>query len=110
MLLFVIFIVVKYYIEVHTSEAEMTAATNANVFITLYGSQSDSGRRHLIHSKDSKKRFQAGQVSTFGVQCNPSVMLCLGSIGMDCVVSESCYRGTILQWNYRKITILWSFS
>ena len=61
------FIVVKYYIEVHTSEAEMTAATNANVFITLYGSQSDSGRRHLIHSKDSKKRFQAGQVSNFGV-------------------------------------------
>ena len=25
-------------------------------------------------------------------------------------VSELCYKGTILQRNYRKITILWSFS
>ena len=66
---------VKYYIEVHTSEAEMTAATNANVFITLYGSQSDSGRRHLIHSKDSKKRFQAGQVSNLWIQCSPFITL-----------------------------------
>ena len=56
------FSVVKYYIEVHTSEAEMTAGTNANVFITLYGSQSDSGRRHLIHSREARKRFQPGQV------------------------------------------------
>ena len=58
-------LVVKYYIEVHTSEAEMTAGTNANVFITLYGSQSDSGRRHLIHSREARKRFQPGQVFFF---------------------------------------------
>ena len=36
-------------------------------------------------------------------------MLCLGSIGMDCVVSELSYKGTIIQMNYRKMTILWSF-
>ena len=59
---------VKYFIEVHTSEAEMTAGTNANVFITLYGSQSDSGRRHLIHNKEARKRFQAGQVSRYKVR------------------------------------------
>ena len=29
--------------------------------------------------------------------------LTLGSIGMDCVIRESCYKGTILQKNYRKI-------
>ena len=35
----------------------------------------------------------------------------LGSIGIDCVISESCCRGTILQRNYyRKMAILWSFS
>ena len=28
---------------------------------------------------------------------------------MDSVISESCYTGTILQRNYRKMTILWSF-
>ena len=32
------------------------------------------------------------------------------SVGMDPVISELCHRGTILQRNYRKITILWSFS
>ena len=37
-------------------------------------------------------------------------MLNLGSIGMDHVLSESCYKETILQWNYRKMTILLSFS
>ena len=28
---------------------------------------------------------------------------------MDHVISEMCYKGTILQRNYRKMTILWSF-
>ena len=44
------------------------------------------------------------------IQYSPFIMLCLGSIGIDCVISESCYNGTILQRNYRKMTILWSFS
>ena len=29
---------------------------------------------------------------------------------MDSVISESCYKGTILQKKYRKMTIKWSFS
>ena len=33
-----------------------------------------------------------------------------GSIGMYHVASESCYEGIILQRNYRKMTILWSFA
>ena len=28
----------------------------------------------------------------------------------DCVISDSCYKGTILQQNYSKMTIKWSFS
>ena len=32
-------------------------------------------------------------------------MLCLGSLGMDRVISETCYKGTILQRNSRKMTI-----
>ena len=31
------------------------------------------------------------------------------AIGMGCVIRESCYKGTILQRNYRKMTISWSF-
>ena len=29
---------------------------------------------------------------------------------MDCVISELCYKGILLQRNYRKMTISWSFS
>ena len=39
------------------------------------------------------------------------VRLCFGFIGMDHVISELCYKGTILQRNYRKEkTISWSVS
>ena len=38
------------------------------------------------------------------LQCSPFIMLCMGSMGMDCVIRESCYKGTISQRNY-----LWSF-
>ena len=44
------------------------------------------------------------------IQCSSFIAQYLGSIGMDHVISESCYKGMILQRNYRKMTILWSFS
>ena len=37
-------------------------------------------------------------------------MLCLGSTGVDQIVSAFSYEETILQRNYRKMTILWSLS
>ena len=36
-----------------------------------------------------------------------------GFIRMNCIISELCYKGTILKFlqrNYRKMTIKWSFS
>ena len=44
------------------------------------------------------------------VQCSPFIMLYLGSMGIDCVITESCYIGTFLQRKNRKMTIKWSFS
>ena len=44
------------------------------------------------------------------VQCSPFKTLYLGFIGMDRVISGSCYKGIILQRNYKKMTISWSFS
>ena len=38
------------------------------------------------------------------------VKLCLGSIGMNHAISELFYKETILQSNYRQMTILWSFA
>ena len=37
-------------------------------------------------------------------------MLWVHTIGMNCIISEPCYKGTLLQRKYRKMTISWSFS
>ena len=47
---------------------------------------------------------------TSTVQYSLFLALSLRSIGMDFVISELCYKGTILQRIYRKMTILWPFS
>ena len=39
------------------------------------------------------------------VQGSPFITLCLGPIELDHVISEPCYKGIILQRNYRKMTI-----
>ena len=41
----------------------------------------------------SKYMRSFGQIVNTG-QCSPFKTLCLGSIGMDHVISESCYKGT----------------
>ena len=38
----------------------------------------------------------------------PLIKLCLGYIGMDLVINELYYKGTILKRNYWKMTISWS--
>ena len=44
------------------------------------------------------------------VQCSPFIILYLVSIGMNRVISGQCYKGLILQRNYRKMTIYGQFS
>ena len=44
------------------------------------------------------------------IQCSPFITLCLGSVGMVCVISELCNKRTILQRDFRKMTTTWSFS
>ena len=39
------------------------------------------------------------------IQGSPFITLCLGSIELDRVISEPCYKGIILERNYWKITI-----
>ena len=40
------------------------------------------------------------------VQCSPFILLYLGSIPMGHAISELCYKGTILERNYRKMTLV----
>ena len=44
------------------------------------------------------------------VYCSLFIMLCFGPKSIDCVISESCNKGTNLQSYYRKMIISWSFS
>ena len=61
----------------------------------------------MVSSRDSIKIVSMRKMN---IQSIPFIKLYLGSIGMDCVISESCYKGIILQRNYRKMTIKWPFS
>ena len=79
--------------------------------------QADQGSR-----KTQKERFLRSaahslitRLKKLTIQCCPFLMLCLVSIGMVYFISESCYKGSILQRsvlqrNHRKMTMEWSFS
>lgn len=56
------FSVLPYQVQVFTSDEEMDSGTESHVFITLYGRDSDTGRRHL--HLNNRKSFQTGQVRT----------------------------------------------
>ena len=50
-------------------------------------------------------------VDKIQVKCSPFIMLCLGSMGLNIVICESGYKGTILQRNYRNIpTVVISYN
>ena len=46
----------------------------------------------------------------YEVESSPFILLNLESTGMDYVLSESCYKETTLQMNFKKMTILLSLS
>ena len=51
-----------YELTVHTSDVR-GAGTDANVFITLFGERSTSGRLQLKKSQTHKNKFERNQVS-----------------------------------------------
>ncbi len=56
-----------YVIEVFTGDV-LRASTNANVFLTLYGEQGDTGEKKLIDSKTHTDKFERNQMDRFVVQ------------------------------------------
>jgi hypothetical protein len=51
----------KYVVNVVTGDVK-NAGTDANVFLTIYGEQGDSGERHLQKSETNKNKFERNQV------------------------------------------------
>ncbi len=66
-ILFLFLSVLRYIVTVYTSSIAK-AATQANAFITLYGSEGDTGRRPLSDSQTSDSPFKKGQVDVFMVE------------------------------------------
>lgn len=60
-MLFVFISVILYEISVYTG-SNPGAETNSNVYITVFGSRGDSGKRKLQTSRTSNVKFQRGQV------------------------------------------------
>ena len=60
--------VTKYYIQVYTGK-EDNSNTDANVYMQLSGKNGDSGKRHLIRSKNNKEnKFKVGQMDVFEIE------------------------------------------
>ena len=59
--------VIKYRVEVYTA-SESGADTEAELFIQLFGSHGDSGKRVLFNCLNNKTPFQGGQMDLFEVE------------------------------------------
>ena len=58
----------NYIVRVYTSDIR-SAGTDANVFITLYGSKGDSGRVPLEDSATHTNKFERGEMDEFTINC-----------------------------------------
>ena len=56
---------INYNVSVTTGDRR-GAGTDANVYITIYGENGDSGKQKLTSGKNN---FERGATDTFGIQC-----------------------------------------
>jgi hypothetical protein len=56
--------IVSYHVKVATNK-ERGSGTDANVYVTLYGKDGDTGKIHLKTSLTNKNKFEAGQTDEF---------------------------------------------
>jgi hypothetical protein len=60
-------LVIIYQLEVFTGNVP-GADCEANIYVTLFGSRGDAGRRQLYHSLSSRTKFQQGQKDVFNIE------------------------------------------
>ena len=56
------FLVEVYEVLVYTGD-RWAAGTDADVYLTLYGTRGDTGRRYLTHAEGSEEKFRRDQVT-----------------------------------------------
>ncbi|CAF1135774.1 unnamed protein product [Rotaria sordida] len=59
--------IIKYIVDVYTGNT-VSAGTNANVFINIYGECGDTGVRSLEYSLNNKNKFEKNQVDHFIIE------------------------------------------
>lgn len=57
-----------YQVDVYTGDV-VSAGTNANVFLTLFGDKGDSGERELRHSETHRDKFERKHMDRFRIEC-----------------------------------------
>ena len=85
--------------EAYNKAFELLTMTDAETLLT----------QHRTVDAESLKSDDVIEVSIKGT-VQSLIMLCFRSLGKDCILRESSYEGTILQRNYKKMTMEWSFS
>ena len=53
----------KYKVHIHTGDV-FRAGTDANVYVTIYGDQGDTGERQMKNSETYSDKFERGHVSS----------------------------------------------
>lgn len=109
------FSVLPYQVQVFTSDEEMDSGTESHVFITLYGRDSDTGRRHL--HLNNRKSFQTGQVRTHSQttsrntltgHINGQVRMCLLTTFNGQVRTQSLTTFTRISQNQQGLLLYWT--
>ncbi|KAM9308372.1 oxygen-regulated protein 1 [Gastrophryne carolinensis] len=91
-----VFPVVNYEIKVFTGHLEQ-AGTKADVYICLYGTRGDSGKR-LLYKTDLSSAFQQGQVDAFEIEA-----VSLGKLQSLCLGCETNHKSQY--WYCEKVII-----
>lgn len=83
------------------------AGTDANVFLTIYGDQGDTGERKLRKSETNSNKFERGSVRTrppllpFLSRTNTSIKTCVFSVQVDKFTIEAVDLGQVFKLRIR---------
>ncbi|KAL3842214.1 hypothetical protein ACJMK2_020253, partial [Sinanodonta woodiana] len=72
----------KYLVQVHTGK-KLSAGTNANVYINIFGERGDTGIRYLTRSKTNKDKFESGKMDEFEIEAVSLLKLKKIRVGHD---------------------------
>jgi len=86
---FLLLQVIAYHVEVHTG-SKPGSDTSASVFLHIFGSRGDAGKRRLYQSQNEVK-FQLGQVDVFKIEAVSLDEISKVIVSHDCTRKGMCF-------------------